>query len=692
MSEGLQSVAHEILEPTGFQPVVVQFDFNDFNLGGSPLKLTSSFKWSAIGCIALAASANYVCGEDQPVVTDPKPPGEIHYINPDIPELKRPEYPGEYYEALVPATIDLAENARLSVNALTGMMNPNCDEEIYMVVHLSSDPPVMIHSQHDLQTTGKYLEVLPLVRSMCGSKVGLDNEYGLMKAMLKMQGPDGLIYLPTSGRPWTLPEQGDPNSGLPDNKSHIEQITSLGYGCARMISAFLIYHQKDPDGPWLVAARRLIAGFEKTIITERDKAYIFSAWTTPDRPVAKLDQWPKGVLGGQAAWVAKEFVRYDRAVNDPWTTRIAENIMRYAMRDMNYFDGDGTFVNDGPPMGDRAHFYTHAQQIVASLYIAERTGNPELRDIALKAYEYAVQRGNAQTGFFPEFIAQGVPNYRGTKGYGSETCAVTAMIYSGILLSRMGIDKWDNVDRWVRNQLVENQLTCNAYFSDGRNGTVAWWKRPSSGPPWPEGRFTTDHVLDRTLGGFATHPSANDWEGWPDNSIFNCCSGSGARGLYYAWRHILTYDAGKLRVNLLMNRASKWADVDSYIPYTGRVDVKIKQPVDLAIRIPEWVEPDQASCTIDGKAHALTFDGRYAQIGGVTKDQVISLTFPIQERTETVHIQGDDYKITRRGNDIVAIDPPGMYVPMYQREHYRHNEPFYRNVTRFVSEEDFEWF
>ena len=32
----------------------------------------------------------------------------------------------------------------------------------------------------------------------------------------------------------------------------------------------------------------------------------------------------------------------------------------------------------------------------------------------------------------------------------------------------------------------------------------------------------------------------------------------------------------RLSVNLLLNRASPWVDVDSHIPYEGRVDLKVK--------------------------------------------------------------------------------------------------------------------
>ena len=44
-------------------------------------------------------------------------------------------------------------------------------------------------------------------------------------------------------------------------------------------------------------------------------------------------------------------------------------------------------------------------------------------------------------------------------------------------------------------------------------------------------------------------------------------------------------------MNLLLNRASKWADVYSYIPYEGRVDLRFKQPCEsVLVRAPEWVE------------------------------------------------------------------------------------------------------
>ena len=118
---------------------------------------------------------------------------------------------------------------------------------------------------------------------------------------------------------------------------------------------------------------------------------------------------------------------------------------------------------------------------------------------------------------------------------------------------------------------------------------------------------------------------------------------------------------------------------------------KVKEKIDLELRIPEWVSPDQVRCEVDGQARQPSFDGHHAQIGEVGAGQVVTMTFPISERTEKVNIEGFDYTLIIRGNDVVSIDPPGRYVPMYQRAHYRSDEPLYRKVKRFVSDDEFGW-
>ena len=68
---------------------------------------------------------------------------EITYINPDPPGFDPPRYTGQSYEAMVPATLDIAERAWLAVNALTETTDPDYDYEIYWIVDLLAEEPAM---------------------------------------------------------------------------------------------------------------------------------------------------------------------------------------------------------------------------------------------------------------------------------------------------------------------------------------------------------------------------------------------------------------------------------------------------------------------------------------------------------------------------------------------------------------------
>ena len=54
-------------------------------------------------------------------------------------------------------------------------------------------------------------------------------------------------------------------------------------------------------------------------------------------------------------------------------------------------------------------------------------------------------------------------------------------------------------------------------------------------------------------------------------------------------------------------------------------------------------------------------------------------------------IEKAQYTLIRKGNDVVFIDPPGKYCPLYQRDHYRDNTTRWKNAERFVSGETITW-
>ncbi|MBI2192901.1 MAG: glycoside hydrolase family 127 protein [Armatimonadetes bacterium] len=611
----------------------------------------------------------------------------LNYINPAAPLVPPPSTPGESYDVLAPATLDLAERARLCVNALTETTDPAYDDELYWIVDLLAQKPGMYHTVDD-HVQAKFLQALPLDRTACGSPQNLEVEHRLMQTYLKMQGPDGLIYIPIKGRPWALPAAANPWA--------IDPLPTGDHWCSlcptgRTLGAFCVYALRYPAGPWADAARRLARGLMNLCIVEDDIAYLPGNCAEPGRPLPKPASRPVGLRAGYSGWVAQGLAQYARSLGDREAGAMATRLMRYVLRDSGYFGPGGEFTFEFPGVARAIHFHAHTCQILAALEAVQASGDAELLGLARKAYDYAVSEGTPLVGFFPEWLGNRGGGY-GEGQFSSEICEVADMIASALKLSMLGMDQWDDVDRWVRNQFAECQLTDTTWLTDGHLERVDRKLSPLPGAGCSRPEYgTTDRVIERSVGSFSGWPSANDFvqgKGW---SIMHCCTGNATRTVYYVWEKILTHERGKLKVNLLLNRASRWADVYSHIPYRGRVDVRAKQDMDLEIRLAEWVKPEEARCTVNGVPRPLSFAGRYAQVGPVKAGQEATLEFPIHERTDRVIIEKRPYTLIRRGNEVVWIDPPGTTCPLYQRGHYRYGETLWRTVRRFVPDAEVPW-
>lgn len=70
---------------------------------------------------------------------------------------------------------------------------------------------------------------------------------------------------------------------------------------------------------------------------------------------------------------------------------------------------------------------------------------------------------------------------------------------------------------------------------------------------------------------------------------------------------MIGFENGTLSIHLLLNRASPWVDVNSYVPYEGRVDMTMKAACNVETRIPEWVKPNEVSGFVNGTQRELTF-------------------------------------------------------------------------------------
>ena len=607
-----------------------------------------------------------------------RPGDPIGYIRGEIPEFGLPRYRGERYEVVVPDTLDLQERARLALNALTGATDPLADYEPFFAVYFRANPPAMCHTWCDASMLPKFMEAVALMRLICGSEENLDVDRAWMATALKCQGPDGLHYVPAEGRPWNYRfiDEGA--------RTDLDQLmTPMTNG--RMLSTMALLARRDGGGVWREALRRLVDGLIEFVVDDGHGAYF---WPSPlyayrDRP-AETQPPTNHRHDAESSRVPHGLVHAYRLTGYEPALELARKLIVYLRED--FFTPEGAFLRL-PGVARQAHFHAHANGLLAMAEYALEAGDDELMEFVVRSYEWAKGEGETLLGYFPEFANS--PEWEA-----SEICEVSDMVALALLLSEAGVgDYWDDADRWTRNMLAEGQLLSTDWIY--RLAETGGMASPNSRTLFESHidvpYYTTERVPERNLGGFAGWPAANDWYVGNGIGIMHCCTVNGARGLYWIWERIVRHEGDKLRVNLLLNRASPWADVDSHIPYQGRVDVKVKQPVRLEVRIPEWVVPGDVRCEVGGVERGLGWSGRYAQIGPVKPGDVATLSFPIFERTDVVHIEKQRFTLVRKGNEVVEIDPPGRYCPLYQRQHYRDDVARWRKTTRFVSSEAIDW-
>lgn len=612
----------------------------------------------------------------------------IRYIRASIPSFEIPAPRGISYRAEVPDTLDLAEMSRQAVEGLANICDPDFNAEMYWRTEFGWRKPLMVHEAFDWCEFKSYAPSV-LMRQACGSDYLLDVEWQRMANVLQMQGPDGLLYHPTRGRPWAENYSMDaatdaaygPGTGAgkvpPPYVMHV--LTS-----GRIIEASGMYHQLTGDDQWKRLAQDAVVGLAKLAVKRDGCAFFHKATFVPGDSAPGVDiPFPPPAIHHQQIWTSLGAIACYRMTGFEPAVELGYQLARFFSQGHSQFIGPaGEFranhVLDRPPnANDIIHFHTNSLLRIMLLQAGVAKGDREMIDLARAGYEFGKQHGETSMGFFPEMLNVKPDAYGNT----CELCCAADMTTLALLQSTSGVaDCWDDVDRWVRNVLCEAQLR-----------DIDWVPRLSAASAGRgEHKYpyaSTDRVAERMRGLWAGWLAPNDWLGNDQYGGVACCWGNTGIALSRVFREMISFDASRKRltVHLLANRASKWADIDSHIPNRGRVVVRCKFEGELALRLPAWASKVEA--TLDDKPVTSRMEGRYVIVQGVRPGSRVVLDMPIAEEQRTVTIAAKQYKLTIRGHDVVDIDPPGKWRPIFARPNLRTQEAATRVVQRFVPDE-----
>ncbi|MBI2841968.1 MAG: hypothetical protein HYX78_01060 [Armatimonadetes bacterium] len=594
------------------------------------------------------------------------------------------------YEAVVPDTLDLAERAALSVNALTGAADYKNGYETFQCGHLDWQPNYMSR-RFGGPCFQKPVEALPMMRVASGSAQNADVDEKMADFIVNNIDKDGLWWLRAEGRPWQAKTLGG------------DQVWPVAQG--RLISAMLVWHRYTGDDKWLRVAERLVGGLTKIALVNGDRAW-FGAKHTPggwggdntpsaavtgassERPVLTE---PPHVTPYDAALPLRGYSEWYALTGDKKALEMAHKVAAFFFKDTMWrspYDRErGVWY---------AHFHTFTMCLMGILEYAIAAQDAKLLRFVANAYENGRPNGIPRIGFFEAVRGGKEP---GENGISDEGCAVADMLCLAVRLSEIGVgDYWEDADMYLRNQLIEHQMVdrglMRQLLSTERESAAEYTIDPMMDE--------TENVLERNVGSFASGTDPTWLYGW----WTMCCNANCAVGLYKGWEAIIREADGVAQVNLLLNRASAWLDIDSYLPYEGKVVLRNKSVRKAHVRIPSMADKRAVCCRINGKQIANQWLTQYLVIEPLRRNDVVTIEFPMVETRETCteNTYPKQYIGDFKFNTLVDISPRGERpvlgnmgsddgasfkvvrgYPIYRRDNYKADKAPMKKVVRYAS-------
>ena len=568
-----------------------------------------------------------------------------------------------------------------------------------------SRPPYMTLGGGN-ENWGKIVEALLEMRVMSGSEQNHGMDEKTLNGMISYIEDDGLMYSVAEGRPW-------------HSTIYPEEFANLHHQ-GRAMLALMAAQQLYPQPELKRLIKTLADGLASVAVFKDDYAYypesdLGGALSYPRagwRHTKEPGEWSiyRPTWQGSADRILLSEGAMIRALCRWYRMSGDEEAFDFATKLVNHIRQRRLWLTDVDPvtvLGSEhapyiGHIHSHMCGLWGLLDYAMITNDAKLKDFVRQGYEYTRNYGIARIGLF------------------GEGCGVGGMVSLAVRLSDAGVgDYWEDVDQYARNHLVELQFLRKDLLD----------AISEAGPETPEDKVSppdgsiasTDNVIQRCLGSItvdASHVTGT-------HAKFGiCCQGNVLAAFYRVWDSIVRCEGGVAQVNLLLNRASPWLDVDSYLPYEGKVVIRNKSARKLSLRVPRWVDKQAIKCSINGGPASPILVGNYLFFEALGAKDTVAVEFPVVETTE-VHMNGwegipwlregwkgnchtevtsptwykppeerTEYKLHFRGNTLVDVSPradnPAAY-PIYLRDHLKAGVAPMRSVSRFLSAKAIRW-
>ncbi|MFA5865824.1 MAG: hypothetical protein WC975_14215 [Phycisphaerae bacterium] len=552
----------------------------------------------------------------------------------------------------ISALFDIPERIRMGYEFLVGNLDQRFDYFPTFTTILTPNNPMARHDFPDFgDLTSRYLEGLYLARNMIGSRVDgqiLNRLENLFVSFFRHE--DGLNYRPPVDHPF-FSELG---------KKPYQADIAEGFEQSRVMLTLVTWYLYTRDSEVRDRMDKLIEGIRTKAVHKDNYMYFTRPGFPPGfRPSPEESPYLQQLYF--AGTQIQPLIKWYEITGSELALDTARRLYHFLTRDFFYFGPDGSFqALDVVPPGswDRINGHTHSRlgTIAGLLKYGNVLSDQDAIAFGKQSFDWFYRNYCLQSGWCPEFLGR-FP----IEQEGCETCTLMDLIFCCLELCAAGYESyWDIIERVFRNQLLEQQITDTTFLgtSDLPRGDVfqEYPVRPGD-----------------LLGAFGGWCGVNDFiganpSGW---RLMNCCSPSGIKAIYLAWHNAIQFHDGRLQINLLLSRRSKYADVISFDPVAGRVEVKPHRNCILTIRLPDWVEKDQVHLEVNGKHRPIVWQRFSLVVGAVGPNEKVVVAYPLR-KIKTIEKAGSiQYTMDWIGNTVMDVSPPGRFAPLYQRKDLR---------------------
>ncbi len=532
---------------------------------------------------------------------------------------------------------DPVHSAELVMNYITTMVDEDYDNLPYWLILPHKKPAEAAHCRvDDAELVGSWYEGIDAIGKMLKTDKGDAVKQSFRRHLMKSWGEHGLRF----------------HEDYKWSRTNHASFHEMGY----ILPALNRIIADNPDDKEAEKrASELVRGMRSIVIERKVRTF----WSGDFEETEPIYEFPNDVFlrdGGfdltrhtgrgeqpiRNSIMLRALVRRYEITGDEVALDLARGIANYVLGVSRYFNYKMEFFG-----------HVHSAGWVASGLVAlgRITGEERYIKSGKGIYEY-IRSISSSFGWVPEY-AQWHP----MEEEHCETCCIKDMIECANELILAGYDEyWDDLNRFARNQLVENQVK-NADYVVVDNSL----------PNDKENGITYRDINKRMIGGFTGGSLPNSISLTRFRSIAGCCVGMAPVALSIVWDRAITKDGSTVTVNIPLDKETDDIILSCEYPNEGKLSAKVKKSCSVGFRLYPFMG-DKVKFTLNGKPYEPRIEKGVAVFENLAENDVAALSHEIETVEKKEFVRGMDLTVLWRGCDVVDILPHGEHVRLYQRD------------------------